>query len=48
VESQRAFEAFRRQLTNRPIGVAFGSVADTPLEVDVTADGGPYNLKLTH
>ena len=48
VESQRAFEAFRRQLTTRPIGVAFGSVADTPLEVDVTADGGPYDLKLTH
>jgi hypothetical protein len=48
VESQRAFEAFRRSLTNRPIGAAFGSVVDTPLEVEVTAAGSGYDLELTH
>ncbi len=48
VASQRAYEAFRKKLTNRPIGAAFGSVVDTPLEVEVTADGGSYDLELTH
>ena len=48
VASQRAYEAFRKKLTNRPIGAAFGSVVDTPLEVEVTAEGGSYDLTLTH
>lgn len=47
-EAQRFREAFRRKLTNRPIGAAFGSVVDTPLEVEVTADSGSYDLQLTH
>lgn len=48
VAAQRAYEAFRKKLTNRPIGAAFGSVVDTPLEVEVTTDGGSYDLKLSH
>ncbi|MFM1905105.1 MAG: hypothetical protein RLZZ440_3005 [Planctomycetota bacterium] len=47
VAAQRAQEAFRRRLTNRPIGARFGSVIDTPLEVEVTEGGGPYDLELT-
>lgn len=48
VASQRAYETFRKKLTNRPIGAAFGSVVDTPLEVEVTAEGSEYNLQLKH
>jgi hypothetical protein len=48
VEAQRRMQAFLRSLTNRPIGAAFGTLATTPLEVEVTAAGGTYDLKLTH
>jgi hypothetical protein len=39
--------AFQQSLTNRPIGTRFGTLATTPLEVDVQADGGSYDLKLS-
>jgi hypothetical protein len=48
VEAQRRMQAFLRTLTNRPIGRAFGTLATTPLEVEVTAEGGDYDLQLTH
>lgn len=48
VEGQRRMQEFLRSLTNRPIGEQFGSLATTPLEVEITPAGGPYDLKLTH
>ncbi len=48
VEAQTRMAAFLRSLSNRPIGMKFGSLATSPLELEVTADGGPYDLSLTH
>jgi 5-hydroxyisourate hydrolase-like protein (transthyretin family) len=48
VEAQRKMQAFLRSLTNRPIGVSFGTLATTPLEVEVVAESGDYDLHLTH
>lgn len=48
IEAQRKMQAFLRSLTNRPIGVAFGTLATTPLEVEVVAESGDYDLTLTH
>ena len=45
---QRRMQEFLRSLTNRPIGEQFGSLATTPLEVEIKAEGGPYDLNLTH
>lgn len=46
VEGQRQLQAFLKTLTNRPIGVQFGTVATTPLEIEVKAEGGAYDLQL--
>lgn len=47
VEAQRRLQAFLQTLTNRPIGQRFGALATTPLEVEVTAEGGDYDLEVT-
>ena len=47
VEAQRRMQAFLKTLTNRPIGTAFGTLATTPLEVEVRVEGGQYDLELT-
>jgi len=47
-EAQARLQDHLRGLTNRPIGVIFGSVATTPLEVEVTAGGGGYDLPIAH
>ena len=47
-EGQRRMQEFLRSLTNRPIGEKFGTLATTPLEVEVKAEGGSYDLQLTH
>ena len=44
---QAAMRAHLRRLTNRPIGPKFSTLATTPLEVEVTAEGGPYNFVLS-
>ena len=48
VAGQRQMQAFLKTLTNRPIGATFGTLATSPLEVEVKADGGTYDLQLTH
>jgi hypothetical protein len=48
VAGQQRMQAFLKSLTNRPIGAKFGTLATSPLEVEVTAGGGSYDLKLTH
>lgn len=48
VEGQRRMQAFLKSLTNRPIGSKFGTLATTPLEVEVKDGGGSYDLQLTH
>lgn len=48
VEGQRRMQAFLKTLTNRPIGVKFGTLATSPLEVEVTTDGGTHDFPLTH
>lgn len=48
VDSQRRMQAFLKSLTNRPIGPKFSTLATSPLELEVTASGGTYDLKLTH
>lgn len=48
VEGQRRMQAFLKTLSNRPIGATFGTLATSPLEVEVTAGGGSYDLQLTH
>jgi len=49
VEAQARMRAFLRSLTNRPIGRDFGTLATTPLEIEVTAaEGSDYDLRLTH
>jgi len=48
VEAQKRMRAFLRSLTNRPIGRDFGTLATTPLEIEVTAEGGDYDLQVTH
>ena len=47
-EGQRRMQEFLRSLTNRPIGEKFGTLATTPLEVEVKAEAGSYDLQLTH
>lgn len=46
-EGTAAMRTYLRQITNRPLGTAFATLATTPLEVDVTDGGGPYDLTLT-
>ncbi len=48
VEGQRMLQTFLKSLTNRPIGAKFGTLATSPLEVEVKAAGGDYDLQLTH
>jgi hypothetical protein len=48
VEGHRKMQAYLMSLTNRPIGAKFGSLATTPLEVEVTTGSGSYDLQLTH
>jgi hypothetical protein len=48
VAGQQRMQAFLKSLTNRPIGAKFGTLATSPLEVEVTAGGGSYDLQLTH
>lgn len=48
VAGQQRMQAFIKSLTNRPIGTKFGTLATTPLEVEVTAGAGGYDLPLTH
>lgn len=48
LEAQRRLQAFLKTLTNRPIGETFGTLTTTPLELEVTAEGGPYDLRVTH
>ena len=47
VAGQRRLKQFMESLTNRPIGEKFGTLATTPLEFDVKAEGGSYDLQLT-
>jgi len=46
-EGTAAMRTYLRQLTNRPLGTAFATLATTPLEVEVSEGGGPYDLELT-
>jgi len=48
VEAQRKMQAFLRTLTNRPIGPKFGTLATTPLEIEVAAEAGDYDLEISH
>jgi hypothetical protein len=48
VAGQQRMQAFLKSLTNRPIGAKFGTLATSPLEVEVSAGGGSYDLQLTH
>lgn len=48
VDGQRRMQAFLKTLTNRPIGAKFGTLATSPLEVEVTAGGAAHDLQLTH
>jgi|688.fasta_scaffold325576_2 hypothetical protein len=48
VAGQQRMQAFLKTLTNRPIGAKFGTLATSPLEVEVSAAGGTYDLQLTH
>jgi hypothetical protein len=48
LEGQRRLQAFLKTLTNRPIGETFGTLSTTQLEFEVTAEGGSYDLQLTH
>ncbi len=46
-EGTAAMRTYLRQLINRPLGTAFATLATTPLEVEVSEEGGPYDLTLT-
>jgi hypothetical protein len=48
VAGQQRMQAFLKSLTNRPIGAKFGTLATSPLEVEVSAESGTYDLQLTH
>ena len=47
VAGQQRMQAFLKTLTNRPIGAKFGTLATSPIEVEVKV-GGVYDFQLTH
>ena len=46
-EAQMKMTRYLQSLTNRPIPPQYGSIASTPLTVEVKADATDYDLKLT-
>lgn len=47
-EAQKRLARHINGLENRPIGSAFQTVGSSPLEIEISEDGSPYELKLSH